>query len=365
MRILHVFRTPVGGLFRHVRDLARGQRALGHDVGILCDSNTGSGTAERLLAEALPYCSLGITRIPMSRLPGLGDLTASLRTIHVARQLGPAIIHCHGAKGGLHGRLAGRRLGIPTVYAPHGGSLHYRWSSPAGAVFLAAEWLLARLGSGLHFVCRFERDSFAARIGVGGKPHAVIHNGLWPEEFTAAPPAADATDVLFIGDMRRLKGTDVLIDALAIAARHRPVTACLVGDGDDLDAFRTQARALCLEGNVSFPGRMAARDAFGRGRLLVLPSRAESFPYVVLEAMAAGVPVIASDVGGIGEMLEASQLVPADDAEVLAERILAALADPQAEQALAVARSQRISTSFTADAMVKNVLGLYALVGAK
>ncbi len=67
MKILHVFRTPVGGLFRHVRDLARGQSELGHKVGIICDSMTGGEVASGLLDSVAPYCSLGIERIGISR----------------------------------------------------------------------------------------------------------------------------------------------------------------------------------------------------------------------------------------------------------------------------------------------------------
>ena len=165
MRILHVFRTPVGGLFRYVRDVARGQAALGHEVGILCDSTTGGDTAARLLKEVEPSCALGVARIPISRLPGIGDLSGVLQTRRHASQVRPDIIHCHGAKGGLHGRVAARGLGIPSVYTPHGGSLHYSWSSPAGAVFLGAEKILARIGDALLFVCDFERQAFDRQIG--------------------------------------------------------------------------------------------------------------------------------------------------------------------------------------------------------
>src|SRR6185436_2794301 len=149
MKILHVFRTPVGGLFRHVRDLARGQSELGHEVGIICDSSTGGRVAADLLNSTAPYCSLGIERLKISRLPGLGDLSAASTIKAHARKLGVDIIHGHGAKGGLYGRLAARALGIPSVYTPHWGSLHYRWPAFPGFVFLASEWALARIGRGM------------------------------------------------------------------------------------------------------------------------------------------------------------------------------------------------------------------------
>lgn len=359
MRILHVFRTPVGGLFRHVRDLARGQSALGHDVGILCDSTTGGETAVKLLDSVAPFAALGVKRIPISRLPGLGDLSGANQTRTYAAALKPDIIHCHGAKGGLYGRIAARRLGIPSVYTPHGGSLHYAWASPAGAVFLSAETALASIGSGLLFVCDYEKNAFAAKIGLGSKRHAVIHNGLWPEEFATASPAAGAADILFIGDMRMLKGVDVLIDALAVLNAGRPVTACLVGDGPDLERFKAQAATLKLDGRVNFPGRMGAREAFAMGRILVMPSRAESFPYVVLEACAAGVPLIASDVGGIPEVLPKSELVPPGDAGALALRLETALGNPAGLADAAEATRKRLAEEFSAAGMAKAVCDFY------
>ncbi len=362
MRILHVFRTPVGGLFRHVRDVARGQTGLGHEVGILCDSTTGGDFAKTLLAGVEPFCSLGVERIPISRLPGMGDVSGVLQTRKHASALKPDIIHCHGAKGGLYGRIAARLLGIPSVYTAHGGSLHYTWSSPTGAVFLSAEKALAAIGTAMHFVCEFERQTFAVKIGLGNKPHAMIHNGLWPEEFEPAFPGPQAADILFLGDMRVLKGVDILLLALAELNKSRRVTASLVGDGPDLTHFRQQADQLGLGDVVTFPGRMNARDAFRLGRILVMPSRAESFPYVVLEACAAGVPLIASNVGGIPEVLPPENLVPVNDAGALAARLAAALSAPEKVARSAVTTRDRLKADFPAEAMVRSILDLYGLL---
>jgi glycosyltransferase involved in cell wall biosynthesis len=359
MRILHVFRTPVGGLFRYVRDLVRGQAQAGHLCGIVCDSTTGSEAAAKLLAAYEKYCALGIARIPISRLPGLGDLAAASEAGKVAMQWRPDIIHCHGAKGGLYGRLAARKLHIPSVYTPHGGSLHFKWSSPSGAAFLAGERLLRGIGSGFLFVCNHERDAFAAKIGLGGKPHAVVYNGLWPDEFSPVMPAADASDVIYLGELRKLKGTDVLIDALRLVKEHRPVSAAIVGDGEDRADFEAQAAAAGLNGSVRFLGAMPARQAFSMGRIFVLPSRAESFPYAVLEAIAAEKPIVASRVGGVTEMLPPGRLVEPADPAALARAIEAAinnleLAQDEASRLAAIARER-----FGAERMCAQVLDFY------
>jgi glycosyltransferase involved in cell wall biosynthesis len=365
MNILHVFRAPVGGLFRHVRDLARGQRDLGHKVGLVCDSTTGGSSAEALLRSAAPYCDLGIHRIAMSRLPGIGDLTTARKTRALMRHLEADVLHGHGAKGGLYARIAALRTGVPSIYTAHGGSLHYRWRSATGFAFLSAEWLLQRIGSGCVFVCDFERKTFQAKIGLAGKRHVVVYNGLWPEEFDPVVPEAGAAEVVFMGEMRTLKGVDVLLEALAIVRQNWPVTACLVGDGAETDAFKSLARALELEKIVTFAGRLPTREGLAKGRLLVIPSRAESFPYIVLEAAAAQVPLIASAVGGIPEIMPPEMMSPAGDARALARRIALAAATPEAVSEGARALEQTVEQRFSASMMAADITDFYRRCGAK
>lgn len=322
LNIQIVFRTPVGGLFRHVRDLARGLHEAGQKVGIICDSMTGGEMAERQLADLSSCCGLGVARLPMPRLPGAGDLLSARAVARHIAAARPDIIHGHGAKGGLYARLAGRQLGVPSIYVPHGGSLHYQWGSPAGTIYLATERLLRPLASGLHFVCQFERDEFARKVGLGNTPWRVVHNGLWPEEFVPVAAEPAASDIVFVGELRHLKGTDVLLHALSLARAQRPVTATIVGDGPDRRTFEALSSQLGLGPLVRFAGALPALKAFSMGRIFVMPSRAESFPYVVLEAAAAGLPILASRVGGIPEILPPHCLVEPGDAQALSRAIL-------------------------------------------
>jgi len=98
-RILHVFRAPVGGLFRHVMDLTRLQAAAGHAVGIVCDSNTGGERGERALAELMPSLELGLVRIPMRRNPHISDWSCLRAVAKRAGTVGADVLHGHGAKG--------------------------------------------------------------------------------------------------------------------------------------------------------------------------------------------------------------------------------------------------------------------------
>ncbi|MEO9169044.1 MAG: glycosyltransferase family 4 protein, partial [Aestuariivirga sp.] len=273
MRIIHVFRGAIGGLFRHVCDQVEGQAAAGHDVGIFCDSLSGGSSAAAKLAILAPLCKLGITRVAMKTLPGPSDLTVIHQTIVMAREARADILHGHGAKGGLYARLAAKRLGIASAYVPHGGSLHYEWKSPKGAVFLAAEKMLRVKRSGLIFVCEFERGAYAKKIGLGDYPSTVIYNGLGQKDFAPRKLQVEATDYFYVGEMRSIKGVDILLQALAtISPQHRP-SLTLVGDGPEEIEFKALASSLALDDKVTFAGRKSMHEAMRLGRTLVVPSR--------------------------------------------------------------------------------------------
>ncbi len=362
LNVLYVLRAPVGGLFRHVVDLARGVAARGHRVGLIADATTGGAQAEATLAALAPELALGLSRVAMSRQIGPRDLTA---LAHVARRVAEVeadVVHGHGAKGGAYARLAAAPRAL-RVYTPHGGSLHYRWGSPTGAVYLALERALLRRTDLFLFESAYGRDVFRAKVGDPGAAARVVHNGVTEAEFTPIAPDPQATDLVFIGELRALKGIDVLIKAIALLAQGgRRVTATIVGDGPDRAALQAQAAALELAAQVRFVGAKPARAAFALGRLLVVPSRAESLPYIVLEAAAAAVALIATRVGGIPEIFgpDAADLVAPGDPAALADAIRAALQNPTAMREATLRLQARVRAGFSADAMAQAVLAGYA-----
>jgi glycosyltransferase involved in cell wall biosynthesis len=359
MKVLHIFRAPVGGLFRHVRDLARGQAELGLEVGAICDSTTGDALAEQKIEQLASHCSLGVHRVPMSRLPGMGDIASASRIVAACRTLQPDVAHGHGAKGGVYARLGAARLGAASVYTPHGGVLHYEWASPQGLAFLSAEKLLLRKTTGLVFVCDYEKELFRRKIGLGKARSTVAHNGLWDEEFEPVPLEDNATDILFIGELRQLKGVSELLESLAIINRVRKVTATITGSGPDEAAFKVQAGQLGLSGVVRFTGALPAREAFAKGWLMVIPSRAESFPYIVLETAAAAKPLLATRVGGVAEVLDDAALMPPNAPQELASRIAAALDDRTGLQAQATERALRFKGTLSARQMSAKIAAFY------
>jgi len=360
LAILHVLRAPVGGLFRHVVDLVRGQAARGHRVGMVADATTGGERAEATLEALKPVLALGLARLPMSRHLGASDFSAVRRVRQLIQETGTDIVHGHGAKGGAYARLTGGRA--LRAYTPHGGTLHFSPRSPLGFVYLNLERLLMPRTDLILFESAFALDQFHARIGRPAAVERVVHNGLTGSEFAPVTPAADASDIVFVGELRTLKGVDVLIEALALLARSgTPVTATIVGSGPDASTFAALATSSGLLNQVKFPGAMPARQAFAMGRLLVLPSRAESLPYIVLEGAAAGLPMLTTNVGGIPEIVgpDAARLLPPGDAPALAQAIRLWFADPAAGRIAAEALRERIRAHFSADVMTDAVLAAY------
>ena len=124
LRILHAVRTPVGGIFRHILDLANGQVDRGHQVGIIADSLTGGGRAEAALAAIAPRLALGVHRLAIRREPFPSDVLVWAHIMRLIRRLKPDVLHGHGAKAGAFIRLKTGSKGTIRVYTPHGGSLH-------------------------------------------------------------------------------------------------------------------------------------------------------------------------------------------------------------------------------------------------
>ena len=367
LRILHIMRAPVGGLFRHVLDLAGEQARRGHAVGIVADASTADGLTLLRLRGIESKLRLGIQLIPMSRQPGFGDLSVSRSVYRLSRALKADILHGHGAKGGAYARLAAMPISvrvdnIKAFYTPHGGSLHFKPGTFGGGAILGLEKLLGRMTDGLIFESDFARRLYTERIGVGSIPVRVIPNGLNPADFTPHEPLPNAADFLFIGELRDIKGVDVLLKALSKLNVYQPVTAVIVGAGPDAERLQALATHLRLGSRVRFPGAMPAREALPLGRCLVVPSLAESFPYVVLEAGAAGMPLVATNVGGIPEIVAGThiRLIPPGDVAALTATMHRVREKP--ERALLDAKELRsaVQRKYTVEAMTDEVLAFYA-----
>lgn len=357
LRILHVLRAPVGGLFRHVVDLASAQAARGHKVGLLADSITGGGRAEETLARLAPELALGIDRIPMDRLPSRRDFRGISLAARRARTVRADIVHGHGAKGGLFARLGGGKA--LKAYTPHGGSLNYSNWTPSGFLYLGCESLLRFRTDVSLFESEYAYNVYQQKVGRPRGVARVVHNGISAAEFEPALPLPDASDLVFVGELARRKGVDMLLQALArLNSEGRSLTLTAVGSGPEEEELRALAGELGLSPQVRFLPPMNARQAFSLGRVLMVPSRAESLPYIVLEGVAASMPIIATNVGGIPEIFGAyaDALVPAGDPQALA---LAIRTDLGTLTARTLRIRARVRSDFSTEAMCEGIMSAY------
>jgi glycosyltransferase involved in cell wall biosynthesis len=365
LRVVHVFRAPLGGLFRHVIDLASEQAGRGHSVGLFFDSGGDCERVRQAIGRIPGGPRLGVAMTRIARNPHPSDIAALRAFSRFLAQAGADVVHGHGSKGGLFARLSGGGHGRPIrAYTPHGGSFNYAPGSALHALYMCVERALARRTDLFLFESDHVRGQYDVHVGVKAGLTRVVVNGLSPREFAAATAAQDATDILYVGELRAAKGVDTLLKALALVAREmgRTPSATLIGSGPDRDALIAEAEQLGLKAAVRFPGPMPVAEAFALGRLMVAPSRAESMPYIVLECVAAQVPLLTTEVGGIPEIFGPfrDRLGPADDAADLARRILTELRRPADERAARAAElAAHVRGRFSLENMAETVISAY------
>ncbi len=365
IKVIHCFRSPVGGLFRHVRDLVNDQVKQGLQIGIICDSTTGGEHAVKTLEKLESSCSLGIHRLAMSRNLGFSDIQIFRKLAQIYDTTKPDIIHSHGGKGGAYGRLLTGKLNAKTIYTPHGGSLHYSLNSPAGIVYLSLEKLLKPFTDGLIFESQFSADTYSKKIGAFSCVHRVIHNGLKENEFAPVNNEKAEFDFVFVGELRKLKGLEVLLKAVLQLKTHHKTNLLIVGAGPDEDLFKQQAHKMGIDDLVTFlPPVFPATQGFSQARYIVIPSLAESFPYIVLEATAAKIPLLTTRVGGIAEIFGpyADNLIPANDPDALANAMQKMIKEPEETKKIAELLQIHVKSLFKTETMVNKTIEFYQQV---
>src|ERR1700733_14873879 len=212
LRIVHAVRAPVGGIIRHILDLANGQVNAGHHVGIIADSLTGGERANAALAEIAPRLKVGVRRLTIHREPHPADFLVWARFMYLISHLKPDVVHGHGAKAGAFIRMRGRSKRFIRVYTPHGGSLHYPLNTWRGAFYSRMERALMNNTELFLFESAFARDTYQRTVGM---PKTALGpggcNGGNAGERDAVEPAADAAVLAYVGEFRHIKGADLLI----------------------------------------------------------------------------------------------------------------------------------------------------------
>jgi len=363
VNVLHVVApAPVGGLERVVLSLASGLHARGHRVALAAVVTPGA--SEPPLLAALRARGVEVRAVAIG---GRHYLEERRAVRDLCRALRPDVVHTHGYRPDVVDAPVARGLGVPVVTTVHG--------------FTGGGWkgrLYERLQ--LRAFRRFDAvvvvsSPLAERVARAGTPPARIHlvRNAWPAGSgdTPAPTRAEARRALglpaegvlagWVGRFTREKGPDVFVRAVA-EARDAGWSGVMVGAGPDARRCRALASRLAVAARIAWPGLvpdagrwLAAFDVF------VLSSRSEGTPMVLFEAIAAGVPVVATRVGGVPDVVGASEalLVAPDDPAALAAAVRAVLADPAAAAARAAAARLRLGAEFAEQSWLDRYEAVY------
>lgn len=372
MHVCQILEATEGGTRTHLHDLVLGLAEQGVRVTVIASLRRDASMADDLAA----FREAGATTyaVDMRRAVRPGADAASARALpRILRAERPRLVHTHSAKAGMLGRWAARRVGVPAVvHTPHVFPFQMDCAPWQRALYRMLERRAAQWTGRVICVSRAEAE--AARVaGIGPASRlTVVHNGITlPVPRGARAPAraalglpADARVIGTIGRCVAQKGHADLIEALPALCEAVPKVHCaIVGTGPLRGALEARARALGVAARCTWlPERDHLAEVRSALDLFVLPSRWEGLPYALLEAMGSGLPVVATAVGGVPEVVRDGvdgTLVATASPTALAHAITALLRDPARAAAAGQAARERVAADFRREDMLAATRGIY------
>jgi glycosyltransferase involved in cell wall biosynthesis len=382
LRVLRVIaRLNVGGPARHVTILDRGLTGLGFET-LLAYGEVGPGEASlESLAEQATIPARKIRELGR-RVSPWSDLRAFAALVALVFRFRPDVVHTHTAKAGTLGRLAAwlynltrpRRERCLVVHTFHGHVLHGYFSPVASRVVRGIERALGALTDRVLVLSPRQRDDIGRRHRiVPASRISIVPLGLELEALTGLPVIREQRAAVFgfVGRLVPIKNVPMLIDAFALVHRQLPGTRLVVvGDGDVRPEAERLVAAHGLQSAITFAGwRGDLAAVYRQIDVLVLTSLNEGTPVAVIEAMAAALPVVATDVGGVADVIDQGRtgvLVASQSVNELAAAMVAMARNPEERQRMGLAAREAVRTRFSAERLVADVAALYtAGVAAK
>ena len=356
MKVLYVItRADLGGAQTHLLDLLNG---LNRQVTPIVA--TGE---EGFFTKAVRDLGIDCHVVPelVQRIAPIKDLRALWRLIFVIRDTGPDLVHVHTSKAGILGRFAALIGGVPSVYTAH------TWCFAEGTRWwwkiagIPAERLAARCSPVIINVSEANRK-LALRHSIAGESRLrTIHNGIPDVSARAQPGLPGVPRIVMVARCTPQKDQALLLRALAYI--DPPTRVVLVGDGPTRASLEATACRLKIRDRVDFLGeRRDVPEILATSHIFALPTKWEGFPLCILEAMRAGLPVVASDTGGVAEALIDRQngfLVPRGDYVALGGRLKALIGDAFLRARMGEAGRRRYEAEFTREAMLQKTLDVY------
>lgn len=349
MRIVHVIDSmEVGGAEVIVATLCRIHRQLGHHPSVICLYDIGT-LGEQLRSEGIP-----VERIGQMSTPAL-----VWRLFRRLRLLNPEAVHCHNAMATIAGAWAAKSAGARVVSTRHGlvAPPHkFRREIKFSIAGRACDWVVgvcdatARNLRSLPFAGRLRVTRIYSGSRIGGSPSEQRGN--------------DAFTLVSVGRLVALKDFQSLVRAFAVVHSQLSATRLIiVGDGPEAPTLKTLAQELNVGSSVLFTGEI--RDVWQQlqvSDVFLMASRSEGLPLVLLEAMAAGLPAVVTDVGGMSEVIrrnDSGLIVPVGDHHAMAQAIIRLAQDRPLRERMRAAAVSAYQNYFTPEKMAERYLNLY------
>ena len=354
--LLLVTLAEQGGAQTYVATLAPG---LVGRYDVIVAAHGAGPLPEKVRAAGASYVPLRHVRRPISPWR---DVLGLLELVRLIRRLRPHIVHANSSKAGILGRLAAWIARVPIrIYTVHGWAFSAS-SGPRAIVYHRSERLVRRLTTSTVCVSEGERAAGVAAGTCDERATVVIRNGIDAPVWPVARPGVDPPRIVSVGRLQAPKDPLALIRALATISDRR-WSAIVVGDGPQRPDVESQLHRLGLDQVVDLAGtRDDVGEILAASQIFVLSSRSEGLPISILEAMAAGLPVVASRVGGVAELVvegETGLLVPPGRPDELAAAIERLLDDAGLRERLGAAGRRRVETDFGIDSFQAAHRALY------
>lgn len=350
----------LGGAQIHVFDLTKALISRGHKVIVIA---AGFGKIPQELEKlGIEYYQLNHMTVPIRPVK---DVRALFEVKTVLKKLNPDLIAIHSSKAGIIGRLAGKMLRIPTVFTAHSWSFSGVTNKMKKNLFITIEKLIGPLSSGIITVSQFDYDAAKAHKIAFHVNMKMIHNGIHDIEKSVPKTSSDNVKMVMVARFAYPKDHLLLLKALKDIP-HENWQLTLIGDGPLLTETKAYASTCEFANNIIFAGECAnVFNYLAEADIFLLITRSEGLPISIIEAMRANLPIIASNVGGVKELIDhqiSGLLVPRDNVNNLRTAILSLLSDEKLRKRLGIEARRKYKEMFTFSIMLNETENYYKKV---
>lgn len=348
----------IGGAQVHVRDLSNHLAALGNEVFII----TGGGKVTHHKLDVTCYISPSLKR----QINPLYDVRAFFEIRKILKETKPDVVATHSSKAGLIGRIAACSLRIPTVFTAHGWAFTEGVTPQKRRLYIAIEKAIGRITNKVITVSHYDRLLAASNDVLPMNKMITVHNGVLPlRHITQLNRKNNQVNILMIARFDVPKRQLNLIRACE-KLRDMPWRLSFIGDGKKLEEARAYVEKRNLRDRVLFYGGMNNIEIpLSKSQLFVLLSDYEGLPLSILEAMQVGLPIIASDVGGVKEAVIDSGngfLIPKGKEQLLLQRLTELITDVSLRESMGLRSRELFNEKFTFDRMLTETKEVYETI---